>query len=138
MNMADRIQQMRKKAGLSQEELADRVGVSRQAVSKWEGGQSSPDLENIVIMSDLFGVTTDYLLKGIEPVVREEHQTGRTMAAGFMAACAALAGIWSFAANRFHFHECVLIILAGAAVGAGLGIAFHAAGRMFAKDRDGK
>ena len=46
MNMADRIQYLRKTKGLSQEELADKVGVSRQAVSKWESEQSTPDIEN--------------------------------------------------------------------------------------------
>lgn len=68
MNMADRIQHLRKSKGISQEELADKVGVSRQAVSKWESEQSTPDIEKILLLSDFFDVTTDYLLKGIEPV----------------------------------------------------------------------
>jgi transcriptional regulator with XRE-family HTH domain len=68
MNMADRIQNLRKTKGISQEELADQVGVSRQAVSKWESEQSMPDLDRIIAMSELFGVTTDYILKGIEPI----------------------------------------------------------------------
>ena len=51
----------------SQEELADKVGVSRQAVSKWESEQSLPDIQKVMILSDYFEVTTDYLLKGIEP-----------------------------------------------------------------------
>ena len=63
MTLADKIQYLRKKAGWSQEELADKTGVSRQAVSKWESGQSVPDLEKILLLSDLFSVTTDYLLK---------------------------------------------------------------------------
>ena len=67
MTLADRIQQLRKQKGISQEELADRVGVSRQAVSKWESEQSVPDRDRIVALSDYFEVTTDYLLKGIEP-----------------------------------------------------------------------
>ncbi|MCD8047678.1 MAG: helix-turn-helix domain-containing protein [Clostridiales bacterium] len=71
MNMADRIQQLRKARGISQEELADRVGVSRQAVSKWESEQSVPDLNKVVLLSDYFGVTTDYLLKGIEPLLEQ-------------------------------------------------------------------
>lgn len=79
MNMADRIQYLRKSKGISQEELADKVGVSRQAVSKWESEQSMPDLEKIIIMSDYFGVTTDYILKGIEPVVDKE-QKGKEIA----------------------------------------------------------
>lgn len=68
MNIADRIQQLRKSKGISQEELADKVGVSRQAVSKWESEQSTPDIEKVILLSDYFDVTTDFLLKGIEPV----------------------------------------------------------------------
>lgn len=66
MKVAERIQALRKAKGISQEELADKLGVSRQAVSKWESGQSSPDLEKILLLSTCFDVTTDYLLKGIE------------------------------------------------------------------------
>ena len=75
MTIADRIQSLRKAKGMSQEELADKVGVSRQAVSKWESEQATPDLDKVVIMSDIFEVTTDYLLKGIEPVKSDEHKT---------------------------------------------------------------
>lgn len=67
MNIADRIQSLRKHKRISQEELADKIGVSRQAVSKWESEQSLPDIEKIILLSDYFDVTTDYLLKGIEP-----------------------------------------------------------------------
>ena len=63
MTLADKIILERKKRGWSQEELADRMDVSRQAVSKWEAGQSTPDLDKILQLSRLFGVTTDYLLK---------------------------------------------------------------------------
>ncbi|MCR5615695.1 MAG: helix-turn-helix domain-containing protein [Saccharofermentans sp.] len=75
MTIADRIQSLRKAKGMSQEELADAVGVSRQAVSKWESEQATPDLDKVVIMSDVFEVTTDYLLKGIEPVKTDDHKT---------------------------------------------------------------
>ena len=67
MNIADRIQILRKSRGISQEELADKIGVSRQAVSKWESEQSTPDIDKIILLSNYFDVTTDYLLKGIEP-----------------------------------------------------------------------
>lgn len=63
MILADKIIEQRKKLGLSQEELADRLGVSRQAVSKWEGAQSTPDLGRILALSQIFGVSTDYLIK---------------------------------------------------------------------------
>ena len=63
MILADKIIEERKKNGWSQEELASKLGVSRQAVSKWESAGSIPDLQRILQMSELFGVTTDYLLK---------------------------------------------------------------------------
>ena len=74
MNIADRIQVLRKTKGISQEDLADKVGVSRQAVSKWESEQSIPDLDKVIIMSEFFGVTTDYILKGIEPTRQTESK----------------------------------------------------------------
>jgi len=63
MILADKIIRLRKKNGWSQEELAHKMNVSRQAVSKWEGAQTIPDLEKILQLGALFGVTTDYLLK---------------------------------------------------------------------------
>lgn len=63
MILADKLISLRKKNGWSQEELAELMGISRQAVSKWEGAQSAPDLEKLLRLAQLFGVTTDYLLK---------------------------------------------------------------------------
>lgn len=63
MNLADKLIQLRKKNGWSQEELAEQMNVTRQSVSKWESGQAAPDLEKILKLSQLFGVSTDYLLK---------------------------------------------------------------------------
>ena len=68
MILADKIIDLRKKNGWSQEELAEKLGVSRQSISKWEGAQSGPDMNRILAMSRLFGVSTDYLLKDeLEP-----------------------------------------------------------------------
>ena len=63
MIFADKLMDLRKKNGWSQEELAEKLNVSRQAVSKWEGAQSIPDMSRIIQLSELFGVSTDYLLK---------------------------------------------------------------------------
>lgn len=125
MNIADRIQYLRKQKGFSQEELADKVGVSRQAVSKWENEQSTPDLEKIIAMSDLFEVTTDYILKGIEPISDTSEKTIKPLYIGFVLVFATIAGIWSSTANRFNYDECILIILAGAAIGYGLALIFQ-------------
>ena len=66
MSISAKIQQLRKSNGLSQEQLAEKLEVSRQAVSKWESGVSSPDMEKIVLLSELFEVSTDYLIKDEE------------------------------------------------------------------------
>ena len=78
MILAEKIMDERKKNGWSQEELADKLGVSRQSVSKWESSQSVPDLQRILEMSKLFGVSTDYLLKDDEErqgTVSEESES---------------------------------------------------------------
>lgn len=67
MKIGQKIAGLRKKSSLSQEALAEKMNVSRQAVSKWESNQSIPDIEKIVDLSELFGVTTDYLLKNGTP-----------------------------------------------------------------------
>ena len=82
MILADKIIDERKKNGWSQEELADKLGVSRQSVSKWEGAQSVPDLQRILDMSKLFGVSTDYLLKDdaeARPVSEASEDTDSAM-----------------------------------------------------------
>ena len=63
MILADKIIENRKKNGWSQEDLAEKLGVSRQSVSKWEGAQAVPDMKKILQLSEIFGVTTDYLMK---------------------------------------------------------------------------
>lgn len=73
MIFADKLILLRKKAGWSQEELADQMNVTRQSVSKWEGAQSIPDLEKMIRLSELFGVSTDYLLK--DEIEEAEHTT---------------------------------------------------------------
>ena len=80
MNLADKIIEERKKNGWSQEELASKLGVSRQAVSKWESSGSIPDLQRILQMSELFSVTTDYLLKDeIEKERQNEYVETKTI-----------------------------------------------------------
>ena len=61
---ANRLLQYRKKNNLSQEELAEKIGVSRQAVSKWERAEASPDTDNLVLLAEVYGVTLDELLRG--------------------------------------------------------------------------
>lgn len=66
MDFNNRLYQLRKQKGFSQEELANRLNVSRQTISKWEVGDSTPDMEKLVAISDLFGVSLDNLVTGKE------------------------------------------------------------------------
>jgi len=76
MILADKISDLRKKNGWSQEELAELLDVSRQSISKWESAQSTPDMNRILKMSEIFGVSTDFLLKDeMEPAPAELLQT---------------------------------------------------------------
>ena len=67
MKLQEKILYCRKKAGLSQESLAERMGVSRQAVSKWETGEALPETGKLALLAKTFGVTTDWLLSEEEP-----------------------------------------------------------------------
>ena len=103
MKLSEKIVQLRKSQGLSQEELAERLGLSRQAVSRWEIGTALPDAGNLLQLSRLFGVTADYLLdeERESPEVptaanaAKPHRTnGRLIAGGAMA----MLGFWGNAA----------------------------------------
>ncbi len=72
MSFGETITNLRKSKGITQEQLAETLGVTRQTISKWELDQSTPDLNYISQLSDLYGVTTDYLIKGEEPAKNTE------------------------------------------------------------------
>lgn len=133
MNISDRIQYLRKAKGISQEEFADKIGVSRQAVSKWENEQSTPDIEKIIIMSEFFEVTTDYILKGIEPVNMTNRKTIYSLYFGFAIIFALIAGILSFTANRFRIVECFFIVIAGAVLGCAISLIIQVISNLFRK-----
>lgn len=63
MTFGERLQALRQRAGMSQDQLAERLGVSRQAVSRWERDETMPETDKVIALADLFGVTTDYLLR---------------------------------------------------------------------------
>ena len=75
IEIANRLVELRKKAGLSQEELAAKIGLSRQAVSKWERAEASPDTDNLICLAKLYGVSLDELLnsdESVEDIAREQ------------------------------------------------------------------
>ena len=75
MEFNNKLYELRKQKGLSQEELANRLNVSRQTVSKWEVGDSTPDMEKLIAMSDLFGISLDELILNKTPEPAPTVQT---------------------------------------------------------------
>lgn len=78
MTLGEKIQMLRSKEGLSQEQLAEQLTVSRQSVSKWELNQSTPDLDYVVQLSDIFNVSLDYLVKDADsqPEIQKTQASG--------------------------------------------------------------
>ena len=120
MIFADKLILLRKKAGWSQEELADQMNVTRQSVSKWEGAQSIPDLEKMLRLSELFGVSTDYLLKDdieeAEPIALSDdtpplRRVSMEEANAFLAVKAMTAKTIAYAAFLCILSPIVLFIL---------------------------
>lgn len=68
MSIAERLQELRKQSGYSQEQVAEMLGLSRQAISKWESGQGKPEIDNIVKLTEIYNVSADYILLGTEKV----------------------------------------------------------------------
>ena len=127
MKFEEKLMDLRKKAAMSQEELADRLGVSRQAVSRWELGSTLPDAPNLLKLSDLFGVSIDWLLREGETVEAGATQTNAAVQAekeqkgykGFLiASIAFVIAAFAFliaAIDRMSIHL-VLLVFANAAL----------------------
>lgn len=86
MSLSKQLIHLRNVKGISQEELASLMNVTRQSVSKWETDQSAPDADKLVRLSEVFGVTTDYLLKGIESDPMDVYSSHNSKAGGDMSA----------------------------------------------------
>lgn len=74
MSFYKKLYQLRKEKGLSQEALAEQLNTTRQAISKWENGQGLPEIEKLIMLSNIFGVSTDYLLKDNPPDSKQENE----------------------------------------------------------------
>lgn len=77
MDLAERLQDLRKKANYSQEQVADLLGISRQAISKWESGQGKPELDNIIKLTEIYNVSADYIISGEEHIPPVQQQPKR-------------------------------------------------------------
>ncbi len=74
MDMAERLQSLRKESNYSQEQVSDMLGISRQAISKWESGQGKPEIDNIIKLVEIYNVSADYILLGQENTAQVEQK----------------------------------------------------------------
>ena len=139
--LADRIQQLRREHGLSQEQLAEKLNVSRQAVSKWESAQAQPELDKILALSELFCVTTDYLLKGSRGTPPEAGSApARRPDAAFASRVLYLAalfflGVGLVCALAAWHEKQTADCIAGGMVVQGIGVVCYGVGRMLSPAR---
>lgn len=100
MKFHDRLFQLRKKEGLTQAELAEKLNVSRQAISKWEMGTATPDTENLLLLSKIFSVSIDYLINN---TVEQKLDMNATKATVFKISS-------KYALHKFIVVACVVLI----------------------------
>ncbi len=147
MTFGEKLQQLRRERGWSQEELAARIPISRQAVSKWESGSAMPDTENVVAISRLFGVSTDYLLhddyagdqdipavKDREAALKKRHSWEMVMMV--LIGVQALSLFWQLAGSLIYQNH--LIPLLGMTVHIMTIIGFEAGFHRFRGEADGE
>ena len=147
MTFGEKLQQLRRRQGWSQEELAAQIPISRQAVSKWESGAAMPDTENVVAISRLFGVSTDYLLhddyagdqdipavKDREAALKKRHNLDMVMMV--LIGVQALSLFWQLAGSLIYQNH--LIPLLGMTAHIMTIIGFEAAFRPFRREADGE
>lgn len=130
MRLNEKIYYYRKTMKLSQEELAARVGVSRQSVSKWELGEATPEVEKLLLLARVFGVTTDELLSEGEPI-RQESRSEEEPAPEAEPQLDRAVGFFGRLIRRFGWLAGVYIALSGAGVTLVGGIARFAFGQMY-------
>lgn len=123
MELNKNIYNLRKQKGLSQESLAEKINVSRQTISNWELGETSPNPEQLILLSKTLEISVDELL-GNELKFKKYVDTNKLTAIhiGAMIIGGVIAGIWSFGANRFRNIEILFITIGGVAIGYGIGM----------------
>ena len=133
MKFCEKLYEVRKKAGMTQNDLAEKLNVSRQAVSRWEMGTAMPDVENLVAMSDLFEVSLDYLLKDTvssqshvdemisQPEESDSHESAQKGSWLLLPIATPLVGL-SLLLNGWLFEKEILISIGLAMIGLSLGV----------------
>lgn len=122
MQLNENIYRLRKKNGLSQEKLAEKVNVSRQTISNWELGATSPNPEQLILLSREFGVSIDELVGNDIDETEKSKIFNYNLSLPLSVIFGLTAGIISFAANRFRNDEIFFIAVCGVAIGRCLGI----------------
>lgn len=120
MSISKQLIHLRNVKGISQEELASLMDVTRQAVSKWETDQTSPDSQKIIRLSEIFGVTTDYLLKGKETDPMDIYSQHNSKAGSDMSAEVSeiLDNVHQMSTTKRYFiSACILILIISIIVG---------------------
>lgn len=130
MELGKNIYSLRKEKGFSQEKLAEKVNVTRQTISNWELGETSPNPEQLILLSGALDKSIDELVgNDIMHILKEECDDNikamKKIYAGLAFLCGTIAGIWSFSANRFRHDEMALIIGAGMIIGLCLAVVCH-------------
>lgn len=123
--LGKRICNLRKNSGLSQEQLAEHLKVSRQTISNWELGETAPNPEQLKLLSKVFHISIDKLVGNDfieDSITQREFNETKYIYIGFSILGASLGGLWSFTANRFTQFECLSIVFVGLIAGLGLGI----------------
>ena len=127
MELGKNIYILRKEKGFSQEKLEEKVNVTRQTISNWESGETSPNPEQLILLSGALDKSIDELVgNDIMHIVKEECgdniKTMKKIYTGLIILCGTIAGIWSFSANRFRYVDMILIIGAGMLIGLCLAV----------------
>ena len=123
MQLGNNIQTLRKKKGLSQEKLAEKINVTRQTISNWELGETAPNPEQLILLSKQFDISIDELVgnDAMSSGSSWENEHIKDIYIGWIVMCGVVACVWAFSANRFRYVEIWGITIAGAVVGACLG-----------------
>ena len=131
MQLGNNIQTLRKKKGLSQEKLAEKINVTRQTISNWELGETAPNPEQLILLSKQFDISNDAMPSGSS----RENKSIKDIYIGLIVLCGIVACVWAFSANRFRYVEILGITIAGAVVGACLGRVIHGILMYLRKDK---
>ena len=122
MELGKNINALRKEKGFSQEKLAEKVNVTRQTISNWELGETSPNPEQLILLSIALDKSIDELV-GNDMTHRLNEKCGDNTKS--IKKIYTIAGIWSFSANRFRYDEMILLIGAGMIIGLCLAVVCH-------------